>query len=94
MSKPEDVSQEAWDAADAVTVGTMAFGSPLLTASLARAIMAAEKRGEERESEAILTLASEYVWDDHALAQATPIGLACHHQSLEIIAAIRNRTAS
>lgn len=54
---------------------------------IARAIMAA--KAEERE--ACAALADEYVWDDHALAQATGIGRACHHQSLEIAAAIRKR---
>ncbi|MEQ9634647.1 MAG: hypothetical protein RLW68_01035 [Devosia marina] len=54
---------------------------------MVRAILAAEKR----EREACAALAGEYVWDDHALAQATAIGLACHHQSLEIATAIRNR---
>lgn len=34
-------------------------------------------------------IADQYVWDDHALAQATDIGRAVHHQSVEIAAAIR-----
>lgn len=34
-------------------------------------------------------VADQYVWDDHALAQATNLGKAVHHQSVEIAAAIR-----
>lgn len=42
MNKPDDISKGAWDAAVSVTVGTMAFGSPRLTADFARALMAAK----------------------------------------------------
>lgn len=34
-------------------------------------------------------VADEYIWDGHALAQATQIGKAYHHQSVEIATAIR-----
>ncbi|HEY8359485.1 MAG TPA: hypothetical protein VIL30_18700 [Ramlibacter sp.] len=94
-AKPDDISQEAWDAADPVMKWIDAFWADELSDSekdearecIAGAIMAA--KAEERE--ACAALADEYVWNDHALAQATDIGRAVHHQSVEIATAIRKR---
>lgn len=47
----------------------------------------AEARGKALEEAA--KIADQYVWDDHALAQATSLGRAVHCQSVEIAAAIR-----
>ena len=100
MTKPDDIDQDAWE------IGVRMAGEYLswlnagnstghlsehavaaMADTIARAIMSA--KAEERE--AILELVSEYVWDDHALAQATDIGRAVHYQSVEIADAIRNR---
>lgn len=48
----------------------------------------AEKREKEALEEAA-KVADQYAWDDHALAQATSLGKAVHHQSVEIAVAIR-----
>jgi hypothetical protein len=64
MSKPEDVSQEAWDAAWGVeawarphyAAGTAENDKTKVVEIIARALMAAEKRGEEREREACADL--------------------------------------
>lgn len=53
MSKPDDVSQSAWDAAERAFYYSEP-GPGGAVEAIARAIMAAEKRGEEREREAIL----------------------------------------
>lgn len=50
---------------------------------------AAEERGRAAERERCAKVADQYVWDDHALAQATDIGRAVHYQSVEIASAIR-----
>lgn len=90
--KPEDIPQEVWDQVAHIHSQPFHWRGPEEVAQIvARAIMAAEKRGEEREREACAAVADEYVWDDHALAQATGVGRAVHHQSVEIAAAIRNR---
>lgn len=49
--KPEDISQEAWDAAARCVPP---YVSSKIIADIARALMAAEKRGEEREREACI----------------------------------------
>jgi hypothetical protein len=85
-SKPETVSQEAWDAANMAVVHAPEY-TQRLHEDVARAIMAA--KAEERE--ACAKVADEYVWDEHALAQATAIGKAVHHQFVEIAVAIRKR---
>lgn len=54
MSKPEEISQDVWDDADQVASSCQmpgGEGHAVLREELARAIMAAEKRGEERERE-------------------------------------------
>lgn len=66
-------------------VGTMAQASPLFIERVARALVAAERRGIERA----VKMAEEYVWDDHALEQATDMGRSVHYQAQEIVAAIR-----
>lgn len=91
--KPEDIPQDVWDVAEKWLEGddTCCFNASGFAddaiALIARAILAA--KAEERQE--ILTLVSEYIWDDHALAQATDRGHACHHQSVEIFEAIRKR---
>lgn len=93
MGKPEDISQDVWDEAEYHVTGPRPTrDDEWETVELvARAIMAAEQRGEEHENKACASLAGEYVWDKHALAQATDIGRAVHYQAAEITAAIRNR---
>lgn len=55
--KPEGVSQEVWEAAfDAGENAYMAFSFDDAQAIVARAIMAAEKRGAEQEREACADL--------------------------------------
>lgn len=52
----------------------------------------AEKREREARAKALeeaAKVADQYAWDDHALAQATSLGKAVHHQSVEIAVAIR-----
>lgn len=62
MSKPEDIPQEVWDIADGVRLAqrwlpyAMTNYSRATTEFISRAIMAAEKRGEEREREACADL--------------------------------------
>lgn len=63
MSRPEDIPQNVWDAAEvAAKEGVRdSFRDPLLpiflsiTPYIARAILSAEKRGEEREREGALS---------------------------------------
>lgn len=52
MTIPDGISEIAWAAAVDATMGTMAFGSPRLTETIARAIQAAQKA--EREVCALL----------------------------------------
>lgn len=98
MSKPEDIPQDVWDKSIALMQGIPADFSwdgfedaksnhACAAEEVARAIM--DAKAEERE--ACAAVADEYVWDDHALSQATPIGKAVHHQSVEISEAIRKR---
>lgn len=100
MTRPDDISQEAWDSASALV---FVEAAPLVSipcsgpdhfqmindpqTAVACAIMAATLA----EREACAKVADEYVWDEHALAQATEIGNAVHYQSVEIAAAIRKR---
>lgn len=52
----------------------------------------AEKREKEARAKALeeaAQVADRYTFDEHALAQATDIGKAVHHQSVEIAVAIR-----
>lgn len=66
MSKPEDIPQDVWDEAFLAMppISREAYErspfSMVLHLGFARAIMAAEKRGEEREREACAELASDY----------------------------------
>ena len=53
--------------------------------TIARALSDAYARGLEDAA----VVAEEYVWDEHALFQATYTGLAVHRQALEIFEAIR-----
>lgn len=100
MSKPDDIPQDVWDKAgdlaiDLARVGMLSRGASAVRGVVAhhqKAIVEAIMAAKAEERQAIEALVSEYVWDDHALEQATNIGLACHHQSLEILEAIRSRT--
>lgn len=106
MTRPSDIDQATWDAAMAVQDAAMnecqerkfavtdypfhsGNAKEVLDLHIARAILAA--KAEQREADA--KIADQYVWDEHALAQATDIGRAVHHQSLEIAAAIRKGAA-
>lgn len=53
MARPEDIPEWAWEKAVEITMGTMAFGSPVFTGRLARAILSAVE--EEREACAALS---------------------------------------
>ena len=54
MSKPEDMKQEVWEAAEAVWRDDLHMANDRFggVEAIASAILAAEKRGEEREREA------------------------------------------
>ena len=67
MSKPGDTSQEAWDEAyRRAEEFTFELGDFLETVEIiARAIMAAEQRGEEREREACAQLAEGDSYHEH-----------------------------
>lgn len=76
--------------------GTLAYianaTDQLRAAILSLSLSETEKRGKEARAKALeeaAKVADQYVWDDHALAQATSLGKAVHHQSVEIAAAIR-----
>jgi len=98
MSKPEDISQEAWDAAD-----DMAFFNPStenrdgrlnrykLRETIARAILSAEKRGEAREREACAAIANDYAGSGMVVGGSTG---SAYQTKRDIAAAIRNRTAT
>ena len=53
-----------------------------------RALLTARQEGRKEAFEEVKSVVREYVWDDHALAQATDIGRAVHHQSVEILEAV------
>lgn len=102
MSKPEDIPQDVWDSAD-----DMVFYDPAtenldgslnrykLRESIARAVLSAEKRGEEREREACAVAAEERhrIWGTTVQVQGIEVEddiSAC----AEIAAAIRARSAN
>lgn len=90
--KPEWCPQWAWDEAWEVTSHHWASDTGYRRAMaiyIARALLDSHQRGRREGMEEAAKVADEYVWDDHALAQATAIGKACHHQSIEIADAIR-----
>lgn len=72
MNKPDDVTQEAWDDASMIAgqwCHPIHHDFQVLAQDIARAIMAAEKRGEEREREACAKVAEERdedgaIWPD------------------------------
>lgn len=76
---------DKWVAALRVRLGTDAPDDSVLRDFFEAALLDAERRGMERAAK----VADEYVWDKHALAQATDIGRAVHYQAAEIAAAIR-----
>lgn len=96
MSKPEDIPQDVWDAAEVVAKEATrdAMRDPLMpyfvTVSpyIARAILSAEKRGEEREREACAQVADAARVPYHGSSR----GIA-NEQSSAIAAAIRKRGA-
>lgn len=57
--------------------------------AVARALLAAEKRGAERERERAAGKADKVAFDAHALEQATEYGRGAHSEAVEIAAAIR-----
>ena len=95
MSKPEDVPQDVWDEATQ-HVAQIPIRSQrawdLAKSIIARAIMAAEKRGEEREREACALIAEVERRSDLSIKHGyKPTWFVVQN---EIAAAIRNRTAS
>lgn len=92
MSKPDDIPQDIWTKAVNIwsvipTVHHTAQEGMWAAVNIARAMMEAKAEAYQEA----LAVVSEFIWDDHALEQATDIGRACHHQSVEIAAAIRQR---
>jgi len=95
MSKPDDIAQDVWDEAIRRSgVYAESAGDTLgeLRLDFARAILAAEKRGEEREREACAVTAEErhHSWGTHAQIKGIEVEddiSAC----AEIAAAIRKR---
>lgn len=107
MSKPEYVSQEPIRAEIMDIAASIEADIPsritganrvFIRAVLARAIMAAEKRGEEREREACAVVAEKrYTLDSvnkKPNGQPYAAGGFAIHAAAQIAAAIRNRTAS
>lgn len=103
MSKPEDVTDEAWDAARKWLREPVAdtHGNHLLyflsydferygMAVLARAIMASEKRGEERERVACAAIAQDYTGSGMVVGGSTG---SAHQTKKDIAAAINARSA-
>ncbi len=76
-----------WALAEArkIAISLNGFATPDDFQRIALALVEAERRGIEKAA----NLAKDFIWDDHALAQATGVGKACHFQSVEIEAAIR-----
>lgn len=65
MSKPDWCPQEIWDEADSIS-GSVGYQGPVeFTELVARAILAAEKRGEEREREACAVVAQGEDYHTH-----------------------------
>lgn len=92
MGKPDWCPQDVWDAGMTVAVemevhSAVSSRTDVKADVIARAIIAAK----EAACQEALAVVSEFIWDDHALEQATDIGRACHHQAVEIAAAIRQR---
>ncbi len=78
MVKPDWCPQGVWDAAIRAEGGS----NPALVEKIARAIMAAEKRGEEREREACAVEAEKEEYGNHIAQRVARI----------IATAIRNRS--
>lgn len=88
--KPDDVSQEAWDAANRACMAAISSGEKYGPAVIARAITAAVAA----EREAIMELCREqqtlFLSTEYASNQ--PMGSLCERFAIEeCIAAIRNR---
>jgi hypothetical protein len=107
MGKPEDISDEVWSEAKAAAGGWMAAGesesNAALIESVARAILAAEKRGEERERERAKDMAdclSDMTEHYVALVNSGDAGFWNAEEEIEVqaarqmIVAIRNGGAS
>ena len=105
MSKPEDVTDEAWEFAseaaqvvfdasvDLYEIGKSGADPQLV---IARAIMAAEKRGEEREREACAAIidANMLCGDDRSNKEVLlPRGTSGNKVGVAYAAAIRARSA-
>lgn len=91
MSEPDDISQEAWDEAIRLWRDDELDPGEVI---IARAIMAAEKRGEEREREAIIQVceAEKVAFLSPEYANPQPVGSICERFAIdECIAAIRKR---
>lgn len=90
MTKPSDITQEAWeDAAHAMEKwrGPKNQYWNECQEDIAYAIMAAK----EEERQACEDVVRDFIWDGHELAQATDIGTVQHHQAVDIHSAIRRR---
>lgn len=97
--KPEDIPQEVWDTATQhvaqMPVRSQRAWNHAKTV-IARAIMAAEKRGEEREREACADYHDEKAAEHEAIREIARGSLITHHRRmvrahLNSAAAIRNR---
>lgn len=98
--KPEDISQEVLDSADGLWTDLANYAGGKTrddeTVLIARAIIAAEKRGEEREREACAQTAATYganmsIWMSSEWPTAK---LASNYAGQDIADAIRNRRKS
>lgn len=95
MTKPADISQQAWDEAEKVALQYVEWLVPkptdysdaeyVLATIVARAIMAATAAERER----CALIADESVFDKHELAQATEYGRGMDAASRAIATAIR-----
>lgn len=60
MNRPDDISEALWNACGRIVNAQGHYATHEAIEPVARAIMAAEKRGEEREREAILYVVTPY----------------------------------
>lgn len=103
MTRPEDVPEWAWDEAEAIAMGFYLAGpTEASRRGIARALLAAEQRGAEREGEACAKLAEQHVAEHRARAvsawQASEDGAALYGNTSasavhDLANAIRGRKA-
>jgi hypothetical protein len=94
MSKPDDIPQDVWNTATVALYGSAppeyVRANRVLISRCARAIMAAEKRGEERERAACAEMADYYASSNSEFLPEEVV-IACGQTATDIAAAIRKR---